>query len=1095
MVAAMTETDIDQFIREQKNKLQKERSSFEENEMTIPQLESPARKNFSRQELNIERLERQLNELRAMSVSAGEKLNSQRQTTQQPEPPPKPVTKNTTESVDFFSKFGEYDKKKKKLRAELENDYQKHLAGANLRRYGNPKGPVDNTASHPGIGSSLSLDVFGVEKPPLRNRLKAIENTESSEPSKHIKWVNGPHERSRDEPSTSRQYQPTLNEEIESRLRRNQSPLLAVSNNLLDDPLWDELREVPHPLDSKISPLPQSHPLPTLPATNISEIFAANKGTEQFQHKSPINSGTPTRSRYPPRKTEDTYATLPLGTERKSARQRQKQSYREELQRQIDEKNAAKLEEKQLSKKIYEPLLPFGQAKKETQSATKDILQDYRSPLLDSQHPQLSGRLTGNDNQQLMSRSISTLPLNNHVPPLPPSLLYEPSGLLQDGGSSSIDDAYRFYGIKDHFDNSVTTGFEPSFLGNRTEELETKAQPKKNFSNVTNSKENFGTRPGALVFGESDNNKNSSRTKEQVYLKALERQIEEKKALKLKEKRDQENYEKTLEEESRNYNPFGRGGGGAPLKDSSGNVLANLRQIKRDLMNEDPTARISQITSAPLQEVSNFGLPSNEVTAGPLSNLNNPLMETSHARGGHGIFGQPKTDAQKSAMDQYRDELQKQIMEKRNRKLAELELQKQEEDKVNKRLEDDRKKMQEEFEQEVKKKKAKAEEERRREEEMKQLLESKKAAAEKQVKDAEERRERERRERERKLEEEQQQQQHQQSSQRPKSPPVPALHRKIKSNNSKQNSPRDSVNSARPGSARTSTSRPDSAVQSTKISGSSPSRHPKEAPRAQSADVLNQLKVLKKGLHQKLLENDLRDATGYDASSGILGGKESAPINQKAVLLRRGSHHVGDSPAMVNSDVLKDFNQLKYRGGSASRSVFRSRFPDPPSDVSSLELQQREMIKQQEETLRKIRANGGYKYNYENGHPPLLRQKTVSPFPMLDSKSAFYDTDHMAPLTHIFPDDNLNKNESARSRRRHHLHSPQLTPLDNRSIRSNSATSFASLNPETLAARNEERLKKLQNMSDAISLTEPEEILDKFMLKQQRKPSTPNSIF
>ncbi|XP_052826869.1 centrosome and spindle pole associated protein 1 [Octopus bimaculoides] len=899
MVAAMTETDIDQFIREQKTKLQKERNNLElpqnrqvltdssnipgdpvsyvtprqngaatrqnelliskENEMTIPQLESPARKNLSRQELNIGRLERQLNELRAMSVSAGEKLNSQRQTTQQPEPPPKPVTKNTTESVDFFSKFGEYDKRKKKLREELENDYQKHLAGENLRRYGNSKGPVDNTASHPGFGSSLSLDVFGVEKPLLRNRLKAIENTESSEPNKHIKWANGPHERSRDEPNTSRQYQPTLNEEIESRLRRNQSPLLAVSNNLLDDPLWDKLREGPHPLDSKISPLPQSHPLPTLPATNISQIFTANKGTEQFQHKSPINPGTPTRSRYPPRKTEETYATLPLGTERRSARQRKKQSYREELQRQIDEKNAAKLEEKEMSKKIYEPLLPFGQAKKETQPATKDILQDYRSPPLDSQHPQLSGRFTGTDNQQLMSRSISTLPQNNHVPPLPPSLLYEPSGLLQDGASSSIDDAYRFYGIKDHFDNSVTTGFEPSFLGNRTEELETKAQPKKNFSNVASSKENFGARPGALVFGESDNNMNSTRKKEQIYLKALERQIEEKKAQKLKEKRELENYEKTLEEESRNYNPFGRGGGGAPLKDSSGNVLANLRQIKRDLMNEDPTARINQITSASLQEMSNFGLSSKEVTAGPHSNLNNPLMETSHARGGHGIFGQPKTEAQKSAMDQYRDELQKQIMEKRNRKLAELELQKQEEDKVNKRLEDDRKKMQEEFEQEMKKKKAKAEEERRREEEMKQLLESKKAAAEKQLKEAEEKRERERRERERKLEEEQQQQhQQQQPSQRPKSPPVPALHRKIKSNNSKQNSPRESISSIRPGSARASTSRPDSGLQSTKISGSSSSRQ--EAPRAQSADVLNQLKVLKKGLHQKLLENDLRDA-------------------------------------------------------------------------------------------------------------------------------------------------------------------------------------------------------------------------------------------
>lgn len=35
-------------------------------------------------------------------------------------------------------------------------------------------------------------------------------------------------------------------------------------------------------------------------------------------------------------------------------------------------------------------------------------------------------------------------------------------------------------------------------------------------------------------------------------------------------------YDKRLEEENKQYNPFGRGGGGAPLKDSSGNILGML---------------------------------------------------------------------------------------------------------------------------------------------------------------------------------------------------------------------------------------------------------------------------------------------------------------------------------------------------------------------------------------------------------------------------------------------------------------------------------------------------------------------------------------
>ena len=32
-------------------------------------------------------------------------------------------------------------------------------------------------------------------------------------------------------------------------------------------------------------------------------------------------------------------------------------------------------------------------------------------------------------------------------------------------------------------------------------------------------------------------------------------------------------YEIRLEREAQEYNPFGRGGGGAPMKDSSGNVM------------------------------------------------------------------------------------------------------------------------------------------------------------------------------------------------------------------------------------------------------------------------------------------------------------------------------------------------------------------------------------------------------------------------------------------------------------------------------------------------------------------------------------------
>jgi len=35
-------------------------------------------------------------------------------------------------------------------------------------------------------------------------------------------------------------------------------------------------------------------------------------------------------------------------------------------------------------------------------------------------------------------------------------------------------------------------------------------------------------------------------------------------------------YERKLEDDIRNYNPFGRGGGGAPMKDAQGNIISKF---------------------------------------------------------------------------------------------------------------------------------------------------------------------------------------------------------------------------------------------------------------------------------------------------------------------------------------------------------------------------------------------------------------------------------------------------------------------------------------------------------------------------------------
>ena len=52
------------------------------------------------------------------------------------------------------------------------------------------------------------------------------------------------------------------------------------------------------------------------------------------------------------------------------------------------------------------------------------------------------------------------------------------------------------------------------------------------------------------------------------YARELKRQVEEREKEKNKKKEEQERYDRKKEEECANYNPWGRGGAGAPLKDA-----------------------------------------------------------------------------------------------------------------------------------------------------------------------------------------------------------------------------------------------------------------------------------------------------------------------------------------------------------------------------------------------------------------------------------------------------------------------------------------------------------------------------------------------
>lgn len=146
---------------------------------------------------------------------------------------------------------------------------------------------------------------------------------------------------------------------------------------------------------------------------------------------------------------------------------------------------------------------------------------------------------------------------------------------------------------------------------------------------------------------------------------------------KQREKEEQEKLDKKMFVENSNYNPYGRAGGGAPIRDRSGNVVADLAHIKADPSQFSPREALPPNSFAPSfsQPANNYGPPSNNygqnqqyglnnnVNKGHQNQSNDNLMQQfgfnnsppntnkfpgedgqpqSFARGGNGIFGEGK---------------------------------------------------------------------------------------------------------------------------------------------------------------------------------------------------------------------------------------------------------------------------------------------------------------------------------------------------------------------------------------------------------------------------------------------------------------------
>ncbi|KAI3352031.1 hypothetical protein L3Q82_020843, partial [Scortum barcoo] len=230
------------------------------------------------------------------------------------------------------------------------------------------------------------------------------------------------------------------------------------------------------------------------------------------------------------------------------------------------------------------------------------------------------------------------------------------------------------------------------------------------------------------------------------YREALKQQIQEQQERRCLEREEMERYEAQLEADMKNHQPWGRGGGGAPLRDSTGNLIADLNQMHK--LNEEAYSNPEQRQRRAAMTARRAELPDpNERVSGTVAectigDTSDRLSGFTHvqtpqfARGN--VFANQPTQQQLQEQDQYKAYLKQQIEEKMRKKEEERERTRLEEEKEEKRLAEQRARIQKEYEEEQERKKRKEMEQKAKNEELIQLAEEKKKEMERKKKEAEE---------------------------------------------------------------------------------------------------------------------------------------------------------------------------------------------------------------------------------------------------------------------------------------------------------------------------------------------------------------------
>ncbi|XP_056680016.1 centrosome and spindle pole-associated protein 1 isoform X15 [Monodelphis domestica] len=635
----------------------------------------------------------------------------------------------------------------------------------------------------------------------------------------------------------------------------------------------------------------------------------------------------------------------------------------------------------------------------------------------------------------------------DRVTSLPPPLPPPPASSLLNY-RTPYDEAYYFYGTRNPLDTSLSycnpgmMRVPPPTLASAPASQEP-VEPIVNRS-ILNELSTIRdiTRTG-LYF--EDKPKPTSESV-QTYQWDLQQQIREREARRKKEQAEKEEYEAKLEAEMRSYNPWGKGGGGAPLRDARGNLITHLG-----------------IQSSP------------------------------YARGN--IFGEPLTELQIRQQEAYKNFLRFQIEEKKQREEAEREKRRLEEEKEERRLAEQRARIQQEYEEEQERKREKEEEQRVKNEELIRLAEERRKEAERKKKEEEEKHDLQLQhyyERQKPIGEQIIRQS------RPPSPVVPALQNILKGKVQRPPSVASTVIHDRPRSR----------VKSPPV----PARKNQLRADEEKKNVINELSEMRKQLRSeerrlqgKLLYVDVDDERSIRKREKYpMDIFDMARFRLQAPVRRPSSK--GLDPTIQN---IRDFNFLKDMD-SETRIEVRQMYPESPKDDKTLEIQQQALLREQQKRLNRLRmredeevdldASPGI--NLGDTRMPRNETRDFLKNSLLESESAFIGTngERYSPLeVSPLPSQPL---LSARERRRTQIKDlndnihPNVQPDDF------SLQSVSSINIEQLRARNEERMRRLNQLQkqaidtdDEVSLVDPDDILKHFAAHSgERRPNSVETV-